>query len=888
VASTGASLGSAWVQVTADASDVAGSLKDDVTDAVKQIARIFEAAFGQVEDDASTAATTVGETLGEGAREGSQNMSREMDGGGGAFVDKVKGVAALAAAAFGAAFVVGNYLDLDNASAMLDAQLGGMGEQAGLAGKVAGEIYANNFGDSMDQVSEATKLVVQGLHIGLTADAFQPVTEGILSVSNAFGQDLQPTVNAVAQLMRTGLAPDAQSALDIITRGFQEGAGQTDDYLDTLNEYSVQFQKLGIDGTTATGLLVQGLQAGARNTDLVADAFKEFSIRAIDGSKTTADAYAAIGLDAQTMGERIGAGGESASAALNDTLTALRNMEDPVARSQAAVGLFGTQAEDLGSALYALDPATAGAVGDLEDTKGAAEGLANTLGDTVSSKVEGVKRAIGGFANDTLNSLITGFTSGKSSGEGFQGAMSDLGSTVKTITGWLSDHSTTVQIVAGVIGGIMLPILAAWGVASVVNGAKSVAAWFSTALSSQTSAAAQERSAAQVGLSWLAMGIQATIQAIRIAVVWLAQTAVAAGGVVVGWVVGAARTVAAWVLMGAQALVQGARIAAVWIAQTAAAIGPMLISWGIAVGAVVAGWVMMGVESLIRAAQMAAAWLIAMGPIGWIIAAVIGLVALIIANWDNIKNFTVGVFQAIWGFIQMVWNGIVGGISAALSWIWGVITSVFGAVWGFISGLFTGIWNFIVGVWQGIGSAIKGALDWIWGVISGAFTTIRDFVSGIFSGIAGAVKGAWDAVGNAIKSAINWIIDLVNKFVIGGVNVLIDGINFVNPFDDIPHVPSIPHLAYGAIIDRPTLALVGEAGPEVVVPLSPARANRRNALMDEAGLSDGSGTRIDARQYYSVRDTQTAEEVGAIIGQRVVHDVRNGITGAYAGTGSAA
>jgi hypothetical protein len=68
----------------------------------------------------------------------------------------------------------------------------------------------------------------------------------------------------------------------------------------------------------------------------------------------------------------------------------------------------------------------------------------------------------------------------------------------------------------------------------------------------------------------------------------------------------------------------------------------------------------------------------------------------------------------------------------------------------------------------------------------------------------------------------------------------------------------------------------------VVLPLSGARAGRRGQLMEQAGIG-GAGTTIDARQYYEVRDTQTAEEVGAIVGQRVVHDVRNGITGAYAG-----
>jgi len=55
---------------------------------------------------------------------------------------------------------------------------------------------------------------------------------------------------------------------------------------------------------------------------------------------------------------------------------------------------------------------------------------------------------------------------------------------------------------------------------------------------------------------------------------------------------------------------------------------------------VIGAWVAMGVQSMIQGARMAAAWLLAMGPIGWVIAAVVGLAAIIIANWDTISTWT--------------------------------------------------------------------------------------------------------------------------------------------------------------------------------------------------------------------------------------------------------
>lgn len=157
----------------------------------------------------------------------------------------------------------------------------------------------------------------------------------------------------------------------------------------------------------------------------------------------------------------------------------------------------------------------------------------------------------------------------------------------------------------------------------------------------------------------------------------------------------------------------------------------------------------------------------------------------------------------------------------------------------------------------------------------------RDLMQGLVNGISAAAS----FVGNTAKTIVNAVIGFINDKVIGGINSLLEfkvmGVT-INP----PDIPRIPLLANGAIVDRPTLAVVGEAGPEAVIPLSAGRAGRRAALMEEAGLT-GAGLTVDARQYYEVRDTQTAQEVGAVVGQRIVRDLRNGVSGRY-GTGAAA
>ena len=305
------------------------------------------------------------------------------------FDQAATGIAAGVAGALGVG--VAASMDMSAANAKLAAQLGIGPEKAAQLSKVSADVYANAWGDSTETVNEAIKGVYQ--NIGDTSKAkggLEGLTTKALALSETFDQEVGPTTAAVGQMLKTGLAKNADEAFDILTRGFQSGANKADDLLDTVNEYGTQWRKFGLDGKTAMGLLSQGLKGGARDADLVADSIKEFSIRAIDGSTTTAAGFTAIGLNAADMATKIGKGGTSASGALDLTLDKLRAIKDPVKRSAAAVQLFGTQAEDLGDALYSLDPSTA--VDSLGKVGGAADKMAKTVGDSPASALESFKR----------------------------------------------------------------------------------------------------------------------------------------------------------------------------------------------------------------------------------------------------------------------------------------------------------------------------------------------------------------------------------------------------------------------------------------------------------------------------------------------------------------
>jgi hypothetical protein len=96
--------------------------------------------------------------------------------------------------------------------------------------------------------------------------------------------------------------------------------------------------------------------------------------------------------------------------------------------------------------------------------------------------------------------------------------------------------------------------------------------------------------------------------------------------------------------------------------------------------------------------------------------------------------------------------------------------------------------------------------------------------SAIVSGIVDAVTKLVDKGGEVAKAFVNAIIDFINVQFIKRINDLLEftvplpfGASFtVNP----PDIPNIPKLADGGIVTAPTLAIVGEAGPEAIVPLS--------------------------------------------------------------------
>lgn len=249
------------------------------------------------------------------------------------------------------------------------------------------DVYAANYGDSVADVGDAVAMVNRNM-ANLDQNGLTAATEGALALRDAFEYDVAESTRA-AEAIRKNFGSSAEKAFSLIAAGAQNGLDYSGELIDTINEYSSQFAKLGFDADGMFNILQAGADGTAWNLDKVGDAIKEFSIRAIDGSDTTVEAFTSLGYNAEELMATFAAGGEGANDAFFDVLDTLMAVDDQVERDALGVALFGTQWEDLG--VEAME-AMAGASQAAYDTEGALEKINQVKYNDLDSAIQGIGR----------------------------------------------------------------------------------------------------------------------------------------------------------------------------------------------------------------------------------------------------------------------------------------------------------------------------------------------------------------------------------------------------------------------------------------------------------------------------------------------------------------
>ncbi len=194
------------------------------------------------------------------------------------------------------------------------------------------------------------------------------------------------------------------------------------------------------------------------------------------------------------------------------------------------------------------------------------------------------------------------------------------------------------------------------------------------------------------------------------------------------FVVHIAKIIAQWVLLGARALLHAAKVAAAWVLATGKAMAKAVASMTVAAAKFVAKWALIGAQALIHAARVAAAWFIALGPVGWVIATVIALVVLIIANWDKVKAWTQKAWSAVSKFVKDSWTKVKSAVSNGAQNVWSLVSETFTKVVNFLRNLGTTFYKAGKGLIEQIIKGIKSMIGKVTSTISGVAKKIRNFL----------------------------------------------------------------------------------------------------------------------------------------------------------------
>jgi hypothetical protein len=150
-----------------------------------------------------------------------------------------------------------------------------------------------------------------------------------------------------------------------------------------------------------------------------------------------------------------------------------------------------------------------------------------------------------------------------------------------------------------------------------------------------------------------------------------------------------------------------------------------------------------------------------------------------------------------------IFDGVIRVVGAAFGAVWGAIKSVFDWVknnWPLILAVITGPFGLAIAFVVKFKDDIMGVFSLIYNGIKATMGFVADVISAPFKAAFRAVASLWNnTIGKLSFKVPSWVPG------IGG-----------SGFD----VPDIPMLAEGGIVTGPTLAMIGEAGPEAVIPLS--------------------------------------------------------------------
>lgn len=235
----------------------------------------------------------------------------------------------------------------------------------------------------------------------------------------------------------------------------------------------------------------------------------------------------------------------------------------------------------------------------------------------------------------------------------------------------------------------------------------------------------------------------------------------------------------------------------------AGSVGAVMLGVGLVIGgfaAVIA--YAMGVGEGIKGVVLGIVGAVLIG-VGLVVAGVALPLAAIIAVGALIVATVVRYREEIWNGIVRAWNGLLS-LGKAVGNFFLIGLAFIGRIAALLIGVVLGLVGGIVGAIMGLVSSF--ITDFIYGG-----TSLLDW----FISLPGKM---WDGAKAGFAMVFNGIIGLYNDFAAGMQFDIPDWVPKIG--GQVFELPRIPMLAKGGIVSKPTIAMIGEDGPEAVVPLS--------------------------------------------------------------------
>ena len=236
----------------------------------------------------------------------------------------------------------GAFMDLEGATTKVNTYFGLTGKEAEKMGTVVENIFRTGVTDSLEEVADGV-IVVNNNIKNLNPGQLQALTDQAINLEQVFGSDMNESMRGVNALM-TNFSMDAQTAMDYLVKGTQNGLDKTQELGDNISEYSGKFSQAGYSAEEYFQLLQNGLEGGAYNLDKVNDSINEVTTRLGDG--TIEKNLTSFSQETQNLFWKWQDGGATQKDVINSIVRDIAGAENQQRELTLAATAFGTMGED--------------------------------------------------------------------------------------------------------------------------------------------------------------------------------------------------------------------------------------------------------------------------------------------------------------------------------------------------------------------------------------------------------------------------------------------------------------------------------------------------------------------------------------------------------------